>query len=59
MTPWLTDEEAIEYLKLKAKTAKVMLHRWIRKEKLKATKPRGCKFYRHKEEWLDAFLMGK
>ena len=58
-SPWLTTTEAISYLRLGTKSARQILSRLSREGRIKAAKPKGGKRYFYKQEWLDAFMMGK
>lgn len=52
---WLTDDEALTYLRMDSKQSKRVLWHWCRKGRIKYAK---CgKSYRFLSEWLDAFLM--
>jgi predicted site-specific integrase-resolvase len=51
--------EAIVYLRMNTKWSRRTLSRWSREGRIKAVKPKGGKTYFYKQEWLDAFLMGK
>jgi len=58
-SPWINMTEAIVYLRMNTKWSRRTLSRWSREGRIKAVKPKGGKTYFYKQEWLDAFLMGK
>lgn len=54
-SPWITEDEAIAYLRMTGKTPQKVLRRWCKQKKIEYGK-RGDQ-YVFKREWLDAFLM--
>lgn len=54
-SPWMTEDEAVAYLRMGGKYPKKVLRQWVRQKRLEVA--RLGDHYRYRVEWLDAFLM--
>jgi excisionase family DNA binding protein len=52
---WMTEDEALEYLRMGGKYPKIVLRQWCRQGRIEFA--RLATHYRFRRAWLDAFLL--
>ena len=56
-TPWLTESEAVSYLRIEGKRPREYLQRLCRTKKILWVKAPGSRNYLFKQEWLDRAVL--